>query len=283
MRGDGVVIFVVCVLAIAGFFGLLWVAPRRRRAPPRRGRSYRRLGVFLQRVRAVLEAEDMAALPELRWAGDLRSGRRGQISIEITPLATRVRVTVSTTRTLPPLSVRLEGAMERLKKHLGSREDVHTGDSTFDQRFWLESATPVEGRRALKGRDVRRAIHAAFSRFGVERLDLRPGELTAVVDLSVCPPATWKPLLVHLDQAALLFETRAVRVRVLDAERAAVCDAEGRVRCAYCRDGLTGDEDDLVACERCRTAVHGACWDEHGGCPMLGCEGDQAERPRVRG
>lgn len=81
---------------------------------------------------------------------------------------------------------------------------------------------------------------------------------------------------------AALVETRSVRVRVLDAEHPVACGPEGELRCAYRRDGITGDADDLVACRRCRTALHGACWDEHGGCPMLGCEGDQAERPRAR-
>lgn len=278
MRGGELVFLLVFVAAV---LGVQWRLVRRRMAGDR-GRSYRRLGVFLRHVRTALEARDTPALPTLRWAGDLRSGRRGRISFEVTPLATRVRLSVSTSRTAPPLSVRLEGAVEKLQKHLGRREDVHTGDPAFDARFWLESTAPVDGRRALKGRDVRRAIHGAFSRFGVDRLELRPGELTVEVDLSACPPAEWKPLLVHLDQAALLVETRLMRVRVLDGDRAAVCGADGRLRCAYCRDGLTGEEDDLVACERCHTALHGACWDEHGGCPMLGCDGERAERPRQR-
>lgn len=248
----------------------------------RRGRSFRRLGNFLRAVRDALGAEGVAGLAGLRWSGRMRSGRRGTIAFELTALATRVRVSVSTARTVPPLRVRLEGALEKLQKRLGRREDVHTGDRAFDARFWLESEAPDEGRRVLRGGELRRAIRGAFARFGVDRLDLRPGELAAEVDLAACPPGEWKPLLVHLDRAAALIETKPMKVRVLEGVREAVCDLDGRVRCAYCRDGLRGDEDDLVACERCRTALHGACWEEHGGCPMLGCDGDRAERPRAR-
>lgn len=192
-----------------------------------------------------------------------------------------MRLSVATTRDAPPLRVRLEGALQRLGKRLGRREDIHTGDRAFDARFFLESAEPLEGRRALRA-DVRRAVDEAFSRHGVDRLTLRPGELCVEADLKACPPEQWRQVLVMLDRAATMVETRPMAVRVLEGQREGVCGPDGGLRCAYCRDGLTGEEADLVACERCRTALHGACWEEHGACPMLGCDGEQAERPRAR-
>lgn len=47
-------------------------------------------------------------------------------------------------------------------------------------------------------------------------------------------------------------------------------DLGGRT-CPYCREGFAG-EPVVAACESCRTALHGDCWDE-GGCTTLGCRG----------
>jgi hypothetical protein len=43
-------------------------------------------------------------------------------------------------------------------------------------------------------------------------------------------------------------------------------------RCPFCHEGLT-PEDVLASCGACRTVVHGACRDEFGHCPTLGCSG----------
>lgn len=276
-----VVALVVLASVLMGHHAVDSLLPAR--AGGRRARLHRRLGGFLRAARRILETRAASdKLTDLSYMGALPSGRRARVTFDVGPLGTTLRAAVSTTREAPPLSVRLEGALDVLQKRLGRREDVVTGDWLFDERFYLESSAPVEGRRALRAQDLRLAITEAFARFGAKRLALRPGELVVEADLGACPPAEWKALLVHLDRAATLVETRPMQVRVLDGERAAACDAAGHVRCAYCRDGLTGDEDDLVACERCRTALHGACWDEHGGCPMLGCDGDKAERGRAR-
>ncbi len=255
---------------------------RRRAARRGRVRTFRRVGSFIQAVDRVVTTGAHAGLTRLRYAGKLPSGREARLSLEPTPLGPRLRASVDTTRAAPVLRVRGEGLVEKLTKRLGRREDLETGDAAFDARFWLEAPAPSRGRRALEARELRRAVTSAFARFGVDRLTLQPGELSVEVDLSRCPGNTWNALLAHLDRVAALVDTRHVKVRVLEAEHPVACGPDGGLRCAYCRDGLTGDEDDLVACERCRTALHGGCWDEHGGCPMLGCEGRQAERGRAR-
>ncbi|MBX3471091.1 MAG: hypothetical protein KF878_29845 [Planctomycetes bacterium] len=247
----------------------------------RRGfRLHRRLGAF---VRSVERARaDDERLTDLAYQSALRNGRRVWIRFERPGRGpARVRVAVATCREVPPLRVRLEGALERLGKRLGRREDIQTGDDAFDERFFLESSRPLDGRRAL-GRELRRSIDEAFRRFGADGLQLRPGELGVEADLAACPPARWRELIRLLDHAAALVEVKPLRIRGLDGEREVAGDAEGRTRCVYCRDGLAGDEDDLVACERCRTAVHAECWEEHGGCPVLGCDGRAPERPRLR-
>ncbi|MCW8139738.1 MAG: hypothetical protein KIT58_12640 [Planctomycetota bacterium] len=158
---------------------------------------------------------------------------------------------------------------------------IQTGDEAFDERFFLESSRPLDGRRAL-GRKLRRSIDEAFRRFGADGLQLRPGELVVEADLAACPPARWRELIRHLDQAAALVEVKPLRIRGLGEEREVARGADGAARCVFCRDGISGDEDDLVACERCRTALHAECWEEHGGCPVLGCDGRAPERARAR-
>lgn len=50
--------------------------------------------------------------------------------------------------------------------------------------------------------------------------------------------------------------------------------------CPYCRDGLGADLE-AVACARCGTLHHAACFDEAGGCTIFGC-GARATRGRAR-
>lgn len=51
-------------------------------------------------------------------------------------------------------------------------------------------------------------------------------------------------------------------------------------RCPYCHGELDGLEKE-VACGLCGTPHHGACWNEHGRCVVLGCGSVRAARSRV--
>lgn len=53
-------------------------------------------------------------------------------------------------------------------------------------------------------------------------------------------------------------------------------------RCPYCRSDLSS-EPELARCGRCGTTHHAACWDEGGGCTVLGCGARRAARSRVGG
>ncbi|MBI3726135.1 hypothetical protein HY251_19575 [bacterium] len=44
-------------------------------------------------------------------------------------------------------------------------------------------------------------------------------------------------------------------------------------RCPYCHVDIAEGEAALVACGRCKTVHHEACFQEHGGCTLLGCGG----------
>lgn len=270
---DSLISLVVFVVVV-GFqlAAQLWVT---RRAPdPVRLRPHRRFKAFLSAVGDARRAGGQDLLG-LSYAAQLRSGRRARVWFSRTGSVMQVRLCVSTAREVPPLRVRLETAIGR-----GVKEDIQTGDRAFDDRFFLQSTDPVAGARAL-GVELRRTITEAFTRKGVQRLVLKPGELSLEASVDALEPDQWKGLLLNLERAAALVETKPMNVRVLGGERDVVCDPEGKTRCAYCRDGITGDEPDLVACERCRTVLHDACWGEHGACPMLGCEGQAPERARV--
>ncbi|MCO5171733.1 MAG: hypothetical protein M9894_35975 [Planctomycetes bacterium] len=278
MSGAEPVVAVLALLACVTVW--LLVGRGRTEVPLHRGDVHQRLEGLVAAATRALDEPDRRRAPTLAHKGVLEGGRR--VRVAFFGPAGRVRAAVSVRRDAPPLRVRLEGVLDRLRKRLVP-EDIVTGDEAFDARFFLQSARPDEGAEALTN-DVRRAIKKAFTRFDVDRLELGPGELAVEADADEkCAPDRWQELVELLDETATLIDIRPVHVRALGGERGLVRDEDGRTRCVYCRDGLSGDEDDLVACERCRTALHGACWEEHGGCPVFGCGGRTPERPRLRG
>lgn len=268
-----VTLIIFAIIAAIHVITLVWGKHGGR--PKAHRRAHKRMKAFLIGARQALRDRTGEELLGLSFAAPLRSGRRARIWFSRAGRATTVRLCVTTAREVPSLRVRLERMVGR-----GVKEDIQTGDRAFDDQFFLQSTDPREGGRVLGG-DLRRAITLAFARRGVQRLVLEPGKLSLEADVATLDPDKWELLLESLDRAATLVETKRMQVRVLGGERDVVCDPEGKTRCAFCRDGITGDEEDLVACDRCRTVLHGACWEEHGSCPMLGCEGDAPERARV--
>lgn len=51
-----------------------------------------------------------------------------------------------------------------------------------------------------------------------------------------------------------------------------------RNRCPYCHDTLGGE---TFTCSACQTTHHRKCWDEQGGCTVLGCAGNTDDRSVV--
>ncbi len=160
--------------------------------------------------------------------------------------------------------------------------EIEIGVPEFDSRFLLETRTERKAAKVL-GPELRRAITAAFDRYRVRTLVLEDGRLTVDADISFIEPGEYPGVLGLLDRAARTMDRTKIKVRILGSERRALVDERGKTRCAYCHEGLTGDEDDLVACEQCATVLHGECWRTHGKCPILGCSGKNPERGRVRG
>ena len=135
-------------------------------------------------------------------------------------------------------------------------------------------ARAFQGNLQLKG-----DLIELFTKLPLDSARIWSGKLTATAPLSRVQLEDFRPILERLDRIAKAFERVPVKVRVLGGERRALRGASGGARCAYCHDGITGDEADLVACELCHTVLHDECWRDLGHCPVLGCAGRDPERP----
>ncbi len=73
-----------------------------------------------------------------------------------------------------------------------------------------------------------------------------------------------------LERIARICRRTEVQVRVLPGSHLA-WSAAGALRCPYCHDTFDCEESGLASCPGCRTIHHGDCFDEAGGCTLLGC------------
>jgi hypothetical protein len=184
--------------------------------------------------------------------------------------------------TAPLIRLTLESPWTRLAKLLRLKQEIEVGDPVFDDLFLVEVASPAKARDALaRGAEVRRRIVEAFTVRGVTKLIAGRPNLSATVPLDALRKSEDYAILLDLLAAtARAFDRVNIAVKVLGGERLALAGVHGQPRCAYCHAAVTGEEPDLVACDRCGTVLHEACWSELGRCPLLGCEGD-VERARA--
>jgi hypothetical protein len=249
-------------------------------------RSLADLGSDLERrcgLEVVARRDDwLARLDDLALSGKLATGRPARVEFETVPrgkervIYTRFRVAAPGS---PWLSIRREGFFDKLGKWIGVSRDLDVGDRAFDDRFLIQTSSDEKALVAF-ARGLKDAVRRAFEKHGIESLVAREGWLIASVRTSSLEPENYPILLDVLDRAAQSFERQSIPVRVLQRERRALV-AEGKTRCAYCHDGITGDEPDLVACPRCQTVLHDGCWSENRHCPVLGCAETTPERPGV--
>lgn len=239
--------------------------------------------------------DHVRSLLRVRFAGSLESGRSASVSFSPRPdfpgqnqppLQAELALD---SREAPSLRISREHFRTKIAKLLGLQDDVDTGDARFDGQFLVKARDERRALAALEG-EVRKLVSVAFERHGVAELAFQNGELRAYVPLSLRRRplsrttakggigAPLRELLVLLEQIARAFERVALDVRVLGGTRRALLGLEGRPRCAYCHGPVSGEEPDLVACDRCATVCHEECWREHGSCPVLACGGDRPER-----
>jgi hypothetical protein len=100
------------------------------------------------------------------------------------------------------------------------------------------------------------------------------GELVAFHTFHGARWSDWARALVLMAKVADAIDPET-RVEVHLGERV----ASAHPRCAYCHEDL--GTDGVEKCGRCGTALHAACWEELGRCPVLGCEGSRGARERA--
>jgi hypothetical protein len=222
-------------------------------------------------------------LESVELEGTLASGRRARVGFFVRGggknAVTYVRLVVAADPGAD-LTVSRETFLTKLGDWLGITHDLTTGSPSFDERFRVHSRDLGGARRAFD-RGLRAAISSIFDVYRATDLVAESRELVANVPVLGLEPDQYLPLLEALDGAACAFDRVTVKVRALGGRELRALSIGGAARCAYCHDGITGEEDGLAACGGCRTVLHGACWDELGRCPVLGCGGRVPERARA--
>ncbi|HZU99577.1 MAG TPA: hypothetical protein VFF73_22900 [Planctomycetota bacterium] len=206
--------------------------------------------------------------------GTLPSGRRANVDFTVD---LRARFAVAADRI-----VSLYVSRRPCKVWLGlAREEVSSGDPDFDARYVVAAVFAPSAQRALS-HGLKGAIETVFAYPGVESLEVSDGWLTATFPASSVEPESYPRFLEVLERAAVAFDRVPILVHGLGIEVSALAGPGGTARCAYCHDGLSGEDPDLVACDRCHTVLHAGCWEELSHCPVLGCVGREPRRARER-
>ena len=113
--------------------------------------------------------------------------------------------------------------------------------------------------------------------YRTQRCQLREGQLvtTTIFGGEVPPSALLGFVREQLLPLARSCERTPVEVRLREtaqvAEHFVWTGQAEHARCPYCRADLDLHAPGLTACPSCDTVHHGECFDEHGGCTLLGC------------
>jgi hypothetical protein len=283
-----VAVTLIMATLISGFAAVAFLLPLQGPPTPTRfgRRSYVLIGDLVRDLATItgLEADHEPAwyplLDQVRFGGDV-AGRRASVTFftETSGSASWTCVRLATAaEELPFLRVTQETVLTKISKAIGLTREVEIGDAEFDKRFLLETDRSKPASALLRG-EVRGAIARIFDR-GARDLTFQKGEIVVTARVETIELSSYRLIFDDLARIARTIDRKTLPVRVLGGDRRALIDDTGRTRCPYCRENVKGDEDDLVACEKCSTVLHDACWKEHGRCPLLGCSGRSPERAR---
>ena len=157
------------------------------------------------------------------------------------------------------------------------------------------SAFPPAALRLLADDDVRRRVSGLLNIPGAQHVELG-SEARLSLRLTA---ATWRGLLDRERSEASYAESASQQLQRwltglsglgLAAEAASglesqalpgvsVAGRDSATICPYCREAPA--ELDVTRCPACATAHHTVCWDEAGGCTILGCRERSPARPRT--
>lgn len=275
--GSPLVVFLLLISLAVGFFVAALQGQANREA-------------ILRRVRERVEwLETASGLRRQRLEGEL-DGRSARLEVGLRlrlGLPPEYRYPLQAEVDLPQtppqvrLRVRREEGLNALAKWVGSaRDDVVDGGRSFDRRFLIDAPSPEAREPLSEDADVREAISALFRLYEVDELEIVDGVLRVRGDIERLGVNQVQSLLGRLPQIAHAYD-RAPAVEVTTREPNAAPGPrfawtggrDSAARCPYCRDGFGEDQPHLVACAACGTLIHEECHEEHGECPILGCEG----------
>jgi hypothetical protein len=154
---------------------------------------------------------------------------------------------------------------------LASREPAREHDVRLSVKLHgTFPAGEITDAQAQLPAEARRAIRHLDEYYALERLEIRDGELIAGRRWPAHQWHDWARALQLLGTLAHALEPqRHVELHA---------NAQAQLRCAYCHGDLASDASAIVKCDRCGTALHEACREELGRCPVLGCESDGRAR-----
>lgn len=205
------------------------------------------------------------------------SGLRGGRRVRLVAQHDRAHLELWVSHAVATLDLSRPALPDRLSRAL--RFDTRPEGATY--RVTQREGMPPA---ALERVEVERGLTRLFRDHGVTRVTLGGGLLRA----DRRPEVAFH----HLDevfdllvQVAAPFERREVIVRSLPGRSYGWTGTggAGALRCPYCRDGISLEQDGLAACDGCRTVHHRACFAEAGGCTVMGCKGGPVAAERLPG
>lgn len=152
---------------------------------------------------------------------------------------------------------------------VGATSRVASTDAALDEVALVESET----REVVR---TRAAIKAGLGAVARELLAEHPGAIVEatgrMVAIEVPVPAEAPGLgrTVALERV-IAFATRAADA--IEATRIRPVEKEALVRCGFCHADILPVDEKVVRCDRCAATVHAGCWQDHEGCPAMGCAG----------
>ncbi len=141
---------------------------------------------------------------------------------------------------------------------LNSARLVPTQDRALDELVLLETTEPVRARAAVKA-GLGAVVTELFQAHPEATLESGSGRLAVVLEARE-----------GCLEKAIDLATRAIRA--VEAARIRPVEKDSVVRCGFCHADLV-QGDLLVQCDKCAAAVHSSCWQDHEGCPAMGCTG----------
>ncbi|MEZ0228313.1 MAG: hypothetical protein ACAI25_06785 [Planctomycetota bacterium] len=253
---------------VRGFVGDLFAVWRRRRDSSRQKTSEGDASaIFLRSRGGVCDERGM------EWVLRAKSGRAW---VELDGGAVgepwRVAIAVEVDAHLD-LEIRRPKFSKRLRVAAG---DQHVAELDLDQpdiRFDVKRATDERG--AIKDRLFSHAgdaltepLATLLYRLGADEVIARNGRLGVSFTIRDMLVERLRDVLDTLDAVAAAYARRPEVVGLV--ERYLWLEGSSP-RCPYCHVDLLEGETGLTSCARCKTVHHEACFAEHGGCTLLGC------------